>query len=198
MGWTLNRSGRRFAGSMQDEAPDAVILAAAKVGGNPMPHNTYPADSSYEKQVAPLMIECNHHPSGPSQPGVRQLLFLGSSCIYPARGRPADEGVGAADRHARKPPTNPMPSAKIAGIKLCESYNRQHGTDLPLGMPTKPLWPGRQFSIPIIPTFLPALIRRFHEAAQKAAASGGYPLGHRHPAGANSCMSTTWPMPACS
>ena len=143
---------------MADQRPDVVILAAAKVGGI-LANNTYPADFIYEN----LMIECNviHQAY---QAGVQRLLQLGSSCIYP---REAAQPM-AEDALLTGPlePTNePYAIAKIAGIKLCESYNRQHGTDYRSVMPTNLYGPGDNFH-PENSHVLPALIRRFHEAAQ--------------------------------
>jgi GDP-L-fucose synthase len=143
---------------MADQRPDVVILAAARVGGI-LANNTYPADFIYEN----LMIECNviHQAY---QAGVRRLLQLGSSCIYP---REAAQPM-AEDALLTGPldPTNePYAIAKIAGIKLCESYNRQHGTDYRSVMPTNLYGPGDNFH-PENSHVLPALIRRFHEAAQ--------------------------------
>jgi nucleoside-diphosphate-sugar epimerase len=143
---------------LQAERPEAVILAAAKVGGIHA-NNTYPADFIYEN----LMIECNViHQAFAA--GVRKLLFLGSSCIYP---RAADQPmVEDALLTGILEPTNlPYAIAKIAGIKLCESYNRQHGTDYRSVMPTNLYGPGDNFH-PDNSHVLPALIRRFHEAAQ--------------------------------
>lgn len=146
---------RRF---MQDEAPDAVILAAAKVGGIHA-NNTYPAEFIYEN----LMIECNIiHQAFAA--GVQQLLFLGSSCIYPREvAQPMRET--ALLTGTLEPTNEPYAIAKIAGIKLCESYNRQHGTDYRSVMPTNLYGPGDNFH-PDNSHVLPALIRRFHEAAQ--------------------------------
>jgi GDP-L-fucose synthase len=143
---------------MADQRPDVVILAAAKVGGI-LANNSYPADFIYEN----VMIECNviHQAY---QAGVQRLLQLGSSCIYP---REAAQPM-AEDALLTGPlePTNePYAIAKIAGIKLCESYNRQHGTDYRSVMPTNLYGPGDNFH-PENSHVLPALIRRFHEAAQ--------------------------------
>jgi nucleoside-diphosphate-sugar epimerase len=143
---------------MQAERPDVVILAAAKVGGIHA-NNTYPADFIYEN----LMIECNviHQAFAV---GVRRLLQLGSSCIYPrAVAQPmAEEALLTG---VLEPTNEPYAIAKIAGIKLCESYNRQHGTDYRSVMPTNLYGPGDNFH-PQNSHVLPALIRRFHEAAQ--------------------------------
>lgn len=144
-------------GFMQLEAPDAVILAAAKVGGIHA-NNTYPAEFIYEN----LMIECNIiHQAFAA--GVQQLLFLGSSCIYP---READQPMRetALLTGTLEATNESYAIAKIAGIKLCESYNRQHGTDYRSVMPTNLYGPGDNFHHDNSHV-LPALIRRFHEAA---------------------------------
>lgn len=142
----------------QSERPDVIILAAAKVGGIHA-NNTYPADFIYEN----LMIECNViHQAFAA--GVRRLLQLGSSCIYPrAAQQPMRED--ALLTGVLEPTNEPYAIAKIAGIKLCESYNRQHGTDYRSVMPTNLYGPGDNFH-PDTSHVLPALIRRFHEAAQ--------------------------------
>lgn len=144
---------------MQAERPDVVILAAAKVGGIHA-NNTYPADFIYDN----LMIECNviHQAY---QAGVRRLLQLGSSCIYP-RAVPQPMTEDALLTGTLEPTNEPYAIAKIAGIKLCESYNRQHGTDYRSVMPTNLYGPGDNFH-PENSHVLPALIRRFHEAAQE-------------------------------
>lgn len=146
---------RRF---MQSERPDVVILAAAKVGGI-LANNTYPADFIYEN----LMIESNviHQAF---EAGVTRLLQLGSSCIYP-RAVPQPMREDALLTGILEPTNEPYAIAKIAGIKLCESYNRQHGTDYRSVMPTNLYGPGDNFH-PEHSHVLPALIRRFHEAAQ--------------------------------
>ncbi|TKA84357.1 GDP-L-fucose synthase [Sulfitobacter sp. 15WGC] len=143
---------------MQAERPDVVILAAAKVGGI-YANNTYPADFIYEN----LMIECNVIHQAFSA-GVTRLLQLGSSCIYPREvAQPMKED--ALLTGVLEPTNEPYAVAKIAGIKLCESYNRQHGTDYRSVMPTNLYGPGDNFH-PENSHVLPALIRRFHEAAQ--------------------------------
>ena len=143
---------------MQTERLDVVILAAAKVGGIHA-NNTYPADFIYEN----LMIECNViHQAFAA--GVRRLLQLGSSCIYP-RAVPQPMREDALLTGVLEPTNEPYAVAKIAGIKLCESYNRQHGTDYRSVMPTNLYGPGDNFH-PENSHVLPALIRRFHEAAQ--------------------------------
>jgi nucleoside-diphosphate-sugar epimerase len=143
---------------MQSQRPDVAILAAAKVGGIHA-NNTYPADFIYEN----LMIECNViHQAFDA--GVRKLLQLGSSCIYP-REAPQPMREDALLTGVLEPTNEPYAIAKIAGIKLCESYNRQHGTDYRSVMPTNLYGPGDNFH-PDNSHVLPALIRRFHEAAQ--------------------------------
>lgn len=146
-------------GFLQAERPDAVILAAAKVGGIHA-NNTYPADFIYEN----LMMECNViHQSFAA--GVRRLLFLGSSCIYPrAVAQPMAEA--ALLTGVLEPTNEPYAIAKIAGIKLCESYNRQHGTDYRSVMPTNLYGPGDNFH-PANSHVMPAMMRRFHEAVQE-------------------------------
>ena len=143
---------------MMAEQPDVVILAAAKVGGI-MANNTYPADFIYEN----LMIECNViHQAFAA--GVKSLLQLGSSCIYPREAaQPMAED--ALLTGTLEPTNEPYAIAKIAGIKLCESYNRQHGVDYRSVMPTNLYGPGDNFH-PQNSHVLPALIRRFHEAAR--------------------------------
>ena len=140
------------------ERPDQVILAAARVGGI-LANNSYPADFIYEN----LMIECNviH---GAWQAGVTRLLQLGSSCIYP-RMAPQPMAEDALLTGVLEPTNEPYAVAKIAGIKLCESYNRQHGVDYRSVMPTNLYGPGDNFH-PENSHVLPALIRRFHEAAR--------------------------------
>ncbi|GAB5447986.1 GDP-L-fucose synthase [Gymnodinialimonas sp.] len=143
----------------QAEKPDIVILAAAKVGGI-QANNTLPADFIYEN----LMIECNVIHQAFSA-GVTRLLQLGSSCIYP-RAAPQPMGEDALLTGVLEPTNEPYAIAKIAGIKLCESYNRQHGTDYRSVMPTNLYGPGDNFH-PEHSHVLPALIRRFHEAAEE-------------------------------
>lgn len=150
-------------GFLQAAQPDIVILAAAKVGGIHA-NNTYPADFIYQN----LMIECNViHQAFAA--GVRRLLQLGSSCIYP-RSAAQPMAEEALLTGVLEPTNEPYAIAKIAGIKLCESYNRQHGTDYRSVMPTNLYGPGDNFH-PENSHVLPALIRRFHEAAQSGAES---------------------------
>ena len=143
------------------EKPDGVVLAAAKVGGIHA-NNTYPADFIYEN----LMIEANVVHQAYAA-GVQRLLFLGSSCIYPrAVEQPMRED--ALLTGVLEPTNEPYAVAKIAGIKLCESYNRQYGTDYRSVMPTNLYGPGDNFH-PENSHVMPALIRRFHEAAASGA-----------------------------
>lgn len=143
---------------MQDARPDQVILAAAKVGGIHA-NNTYPAQFIYEN----LMIEANViHQAHEAK--VDKLLQLGSSCIYP-RNAPQPMAEDALLTGVLEPTNEPYAIAKIAGIKLCESYNRQYGCDYRSVMPTNLYGPGDNFH-PKNSHVLPALIRRFHEAAQ--------------------------------
>ena len=148
---------------MAAEKPDVVILAAAKVGGIHA-NNTYPADFIYEN----LMIQSNViHQAHVND--VQDLLFLGSSCIYPrAVAQPMAET--ALLTGVLEPTNEPYAVAKIAGIKMCESYNRQYGRDYRSVMPTNLYGPGDNFH-PENSHVLPALIRRFHEAAQQGADS---------------------------
>ena len=143
---------------MQTERPDVVILAAAKVGGIHA-NNTYPADFIYEN----LMMECNviHQAF---EAGVTRLLQLGSSCIYP-KAVPQPMAEDALLMGTLEPTNEPYAVAKIAGIKLCESYNRQHGTDYRSVMPTNLYGPGDNFHSENSHV-LPALMRRFHEAVE--------------------------------
>src|SRR5579859_7837565 len=138
------------------ERPEAVILAAARVGGI-LANNSYPAPFIYEN----LMIEANViHEAW--RAGVTKLLFLGSSCIYPRlAAQPMRED--ALLTGTLEPTNEPYAIAKIAGIKLCESYNRQHGTDYRSVMPTNLYGPGDNYH-PENSHVIPALLRRFHEA----------------------------------
>lgn len=140
------------------QRPDTVIVAAAKVGGIHA-NNTMPAEFIYEN----LMIECNLIDSA-FRAGVERLLFLGSSCIYP-RNAPQPMAEEALLSGTLEPTNEPYAIAKIAGIKLCESYNRQYGTDYRSAMPTNLYGPGDNFH-ETNSHVLPALLRRFHEARQ--------------------------------
>jgi GDP-L-fucose synthase len=141
----------------QQEKPEEVYLAAAKVGGIHA-NNTYPAEFIYQN----LMVEANViHEAW--QAGVQKLLFLGSSCIYP-RLAPQPMIEGALLSGPLESTNEPYAIAKIAGIKLCESYNRQYGTDYRSVMPTNLYGIGDNYH-PENSHVIPALIRRFHEAA---------------------------------
>jgi len=139
-----------------ENKPDEVVLAAAKVGGI-YANSQFPADFIYEN----LMIEANViHQAFLA--GVRRLLFLGSSCIYPREA--AQPMAESALLTGPLEATNePYAIAKIAGIKLCESYNRQHGTDYRSVMPTN-LYGSNDNFHPQNSHVIPALLRRFHEA----------------------------------
>jgi len=143
---------------MQKAKPDVVILAAAKVGGIHA-NNTFPAQFIYEN----LMMEANViHQAHLAD--VQRVLFLGSSCIYPRMAiQPMAET--ALLTGVLEQTNEPYAIAKIAGIKLCESYNRQYGRDYRSVMPTNLYGPGDNFH-PQNSHVLPALMRRFHEAVQ--------------------------------
>ncbi len=144
---------------MARERPDIVILAAAKVGGIHA-NDTYPAEFIHDN----LMMEANVIHAAHAA-GVQRLLFLGSSCIYPKHA-PQPMAEDALLTGPLEPTNEPYAIAKIAGIKLCESYNRQYGRDYRSVMPTNLYGPGDNFH-PENSHVLPALIRRFHEAAER-------------------------------
>jgi GDP-L-fucose synthase len=146
---------------MLTERPDQVILAAAKVGGI-IANNNYPAQFIYEN----LMMECNVIHQAYAA-GVSKLLQLGSSCIYPklAQQPMAEDALLTG---TLEPTNEPYAIAKISGIKLCESYNRQYGVDYRSVMPTNLYGPGDNFH-PENSHVLPAMIRRFHEAVENGA-----------------------------
>ena len=138
------------------EKPDLVFLSAAKVGGI-YSNSTYPADFIYEN----LMVQCNIIHSA-HLAGIQQLLFLGSSCIYPKLAeQPMKES--ALLTGTLEETNEPYAIAKIAGIKLCESYNRQYGRDYRSIMPTN-LYGAHDNFHPENSHVIPALLRRFHEA----------------------------------
>ena len=149
------------------EKPTQVYLAAAKVGGIHA-NNTYPADFIYQN----LMMQANVIEAA-FQNGVQKLLFLGSSCIYPKLA-PQPMTEAALLTGPLEPTNEPYAVAKIAGIKLCESYNRQygasHGIDYRSVMPTNLYGPGDNYH-PQNSHVIPALIRRFHEAKVNNAAT---------------------------
>lgn len=141
---------------LESARPELVIIAAAKVGGIHA-NNAYPAEFIYQN----LMVECNLiHQSWLA--GVRKLMFLGSSCIYPRlAAQPMREQALLSG--PLEPTNEPYAIAKIAGIKLCESYNRQYGVDYRSIMPTNLYGPQDNFHKENSHV-VPALIRRFHEA----------------------------------
>ena len=141
---------------MKSEKPDEVILAAAKVGGIHA-NNTYPAEFIFRNlQIQNNVIHAAHTND------VQKLLFLGSSCIYPRQAKqPMSEDVLLTGR--LEPTNEPYAIAKIAGIKMCESYNRQYGRDYRSVMPTNLYGPGDNYH-PDNSHVVPALLRRFHEA----------------------------------
>ena len=141
---------------LQNEKPDYVVIAAAKVGGIHA-NDSYPAEFIYQN----LMIEANliH---GSYLAGVNNLLFLGSSCIYPKESlQPIKEEYLLSGY--LESTNEPYAIAKIAGIKLCESYNRQYGCDYRSVMPTNLYGPGDNYNLENSHV-IPALIRKFHEA----------------------------------
>ena len=162
MDLTDQSSVRHF---FETERPDQVYLAAAKVGGIHA-NNTYPAEFIYDN----LMVQANViHEAW--RAGVKKLMFLGSSCIYPKLAiQPMTES--ALLTGTLEPTNEPYAIAKIAGIKMCESYNRQygqsHGTDFRSVMPTNLYGPGDNYHAENSHV-IPALIRRFHEAKENSA-----------------------------
>ena len=141
---------------METERPSEVIIASAKVGGIHA-NNIYPADFIYQNlQIQSNLIHYSHLQN------VDKLLFLGSSCIYPKYAKqPMKEDVLLTG--SLEPTNEPYAIAKIAGIKLCESYNRQYGRDYRSVMPTNLYGPGDNYH-PKNSHVVPGLIRRFHEA----------------------------------
>lgn len=142
-----------------EHRPDVVIIAAAKVGGIHA-NDTYRADFIYQN----LAIETNliH---GSYLAGIQRILFLGSSCIYPKMA-PQPMSEDCLLTGSLEPTNEPYAVAKIAGIKMCESYNIQHGTDYRSVMPTNLYGTGDNYH-PENSHVIPALIRRFHEAKVK-------------------------------
>jgi GDP-L-fucose synthase len=143
----------------REERPEVVILAAAKVGGI-MANNTYPAEFIHSN----LAIQTNViHQAW--RAGVKRLLFLGSSCIYP-RDCPQPMKEDYLLTGPLEPTNRPYAVAKIAGIEMCWSYNRQYGTRYLCAMPTNLYGPGDNYDLQTSHV-LPALIRKFHEAKEK-------------------------------
>ena len=173
---------------MQAERPDAVVMAAAKVGGI-LANDSYPADFLYQN----LMIEANITAAAHGA-GVQRMLFLGSSCIYP---KFADQPI-REDALLTGPlePTNEWYAiAKIAGIKLAQAYRRQYGRDYISAMPTNLYGPGDNFDLSSSHV-LPALIRKVHEA--KVRGDAAITIWEPAPRAGNFCMRMTAPMPSSS
>ncbi|WP_457553052.1 NAD-dependent epimerase/dehydratase family protein, partial [Desulfobacula sp.] len=154
---------RAVSAYFKKNSPDYVFLAAAKVGGI-LANNTYPADFIYQN----LMIQNNIiHQSYAHN--IKKLLFLGSSCIYPKHcPQPMKEEYLMTG--PLEPTNSPYAVAKIAGIEMCWSYNRQYGTKFIPVMPTNLYGPNDNFDLETSHV-LPALIRKFHEAKQNNAES---------------------------
>jgi GDP-L-fucose synthase len=151
---------RRF---FEQEKPQVVILAAAKVGGI-LANNTYPADFIRDN----LAIQ-THVIHEAYRAGVRKLLFLGSSCIYP-RDCPQPIKEAYLLTGPLEPTNRPYAIAKIAGIEMCWAYNRQYGTRYLCAMPTNLYGPGDNYDL-ASSHVLPALLRKFHEAKQRGEAA---------------------------
>jgi GDP-L-fucose synthase len=147
----------------ENERPDYVFLAAAKVGGINA-NNSYPADFIYDNiMIATNVIAAAHHTD------CKRLLFLGSSCIYPKRA-PQPIPESALLTGPLEPTNEPYAIAKIAGIKLCESFARQYNRDFRSVMPANLYGPGDNYDL-ATSHVLPALIRKFHEAAASGAST---------------------------
>ena len=151
------------AAFFEDAQPEYVFLAAARVGGI-VANNTYPADFIGDNLAIQSSVI-----NAAFKTGVRRLLFLGSSCIYP---RLAPQPIAEASllTGPLEPTNRPYALAKIAGIEMCWSYNRQHGTRYLAAMPTNLYGPGDNYH-PTNSHVIPALIRKFHEARLNGAAS---------------------------
>ena len=167
---------------LNQQKPDAVILAAAKVGGIHA-NNEYPAEFIYEN----LQIQ-NNIIHGSHLADIQNLLFLGSSCIYPKlASQPMAEDALLTGKLELT--NEPYALAKIAGIKMCESYNRQYGRDYRSVMPTNLYGPGDNFH-PENSHVLPALLSRFHKA--KINGDTKVLCGVRVTPNVNFCTSMTW------
>src|SRR6478736_6940202 len=138
--------------------PDVVIMAAAKVGGI-LANNTYPADFIYEN-----MVVASNTVHSAFRTGVERLLFLGSSCIYPKLA-PQPMAESALLTGPLEPTNEAYAIAKIAGLKLCEYYRKQHGVLYHSAMPTNLYGPGDNYHLQNSHV-LPALVRKFHEAKE--------------------------------
>lgn len=150
------RNQKAVADFFNQEKPDYVFLAAAKVGGI-LANNTYPAEFIYDNLAIELNIIHQSHINN-----VKKLLFLGSSCIYP-KFAPQPMKEEHLLTGALEPTNEPYAIAKIAGIKMCQSYNRQYGTEYISVMPTNLYGPGDNFDLETSHV-LPALLRKFHQA----------------------------------
>jgi len=157
------RDGAAVQGWMKQNQPQAVILAAAKVGGI-VANDSWPADFLYDN----LAIE-NAIIHGAFETGVEKLLFLGSSCIYP-KFAPQPITEDALLTGPLEPTNEWYAIAKIAGIKLCQAYRRQHGRDFISAMPTNLYGPGDNFDL-TSSHVIPALMRKAHEAKSAGAKS---------------------------
>lgn len=155
------RDGRAVTAWMKTSAPQAVVLAAAKVGGI-VANDSWPADFLYDN----LAIE-NAVIHGAFESGVEKLLFLGSSCIYP-KFAPQPITEDALLTGPLEPTNEWYAVAKIAGIKLCQAYRRQHGRDFISAMPTNLYGPGDNFDL-TSSHVIPALMRKAHEAKSAGA-----------------------------
>jgi len=146
---------------LRDNPVDEIYLAAARVGGIHA-NDTYPAQFIYENLVIEANVVHAAHLAG-----VQRLLFLGSSCIYP-RAAPQPMAEASLLTGVLESTNEPYAIAKIAGIKLCESYNREYGRDYRSVMPTNLYGPNDNFH-PLNSHVIPAMMRRFHEAVESAA-----------------------------
>ncbi|MFJ6463410.1 GDP-L-fucose synthase family protein [Streptomyces sp. NPDC091387] len=155
------RDAERTAAFLRDTRPDAVVLAAAKVGGI-MANSTYPVQFLEENLRIQLSVIAGAHAAG-----VERLLFLGSSCIYPKRA-PQPIPESALLTGPLEPTNEAYALAKIAGIVQTQSYRRQYGASYISAMPTNLYGPGDNFDLETSHV-LPALIRRFHEAQRSGA-----------------------------
>ncbi len=150
-------------GFFQGERPEYVFMAAARVGGI-LANSSYPADFIYNNlAIATNVIQCAHGA------GTARLLFLGSSCIYPKLA-PQPIPEESLLTGPLEPSNEPYAVAKIAGIKLCESFNRQHGTDFRSVMPTNLYGPNDNFDLETSHV-MPAMIRKIHDAHASGAQS---------------------------
>lgn len=155
------RNGDAVQRWMKDNAPQAVILAAAKVGGI-VANDSWPADFLYDNLAIESAII-----HGAFETRVEKLLFLGSSCIYP-KFAPQPISEDALLTGPLEPTNEWYAVAKIAGIKLCQAYRRQHGCDFVSAMPTNLYGPGDNFDL-TSSHVIPALLRKAHEAKTKGA-----------------------------